>query len=120
MSPAVAAASIAAWNDEAHVVENRGHYARKFAALQPRLAQALPCAMPDAAFYLWAETPGDDAEFARALYAAENVTVLPGSYLARDAHGRNPGRNRARIALVADAAECAEAVDRIVVFARKR
>jgi N-succinyldiaminopimelate aminotransferase len=120
MSPAVAAASIAAWNDEAHVVENRRHYARKFADLQPRLAQALPCAMPDAAFYLWAQTPGDDADFARALYAAENVTVLPGSYLARDAHCRNPGRNRVRIALVADAAECAEAVDRIVAFVSGR
>ena len=118
MSPAVAAASVAAWNDEAHVRENRAAYAAKFAALQPRLAAALPCPMPDAAFYLWAATPGDDAEFARRLYAEQAVTVLPGSYFAREAHGANPGRGRIRIALVAAQAECAEAIDRIVALAR--
>lgn len=117
MSAAVAAASVAAWNDEAHVRANRALYAAKFAALQPRLAAALPCAMPDAAFYLWAATPIDDAEFARRLLAEENVMVLPGGFLARDAHGTNPGRNRIRIALVANAEECAEAIDRIVSFA---
>ena len=113
MSPAVAAASQAAWNDEVHVRENRAAYAAKFTALQPRLAAALPCPMPEAAFYLWAATPGDDAEFARRLYAEQAVTVLPGSYLGREAHGANPGRGRVRIALVAPLAECAEAVDRI-------
>ena len=118
MSPAVAAASIAAWRDEAHVRENRAAYAKKFAALQPRLAAALPCAMPDAAFYLWAETPGDDAEFARRLYAEQAVTVLPGSYFAREAHGENPGRGRIRIALVAAQDECAEAIDRICALVR--
>jgi N-succinyldiaminopimelate aminotransferase len=118
MSPAVAAASIAAWNDEAHVRENRAAYAAKFNALQPRLAAALPCAMPDAAFYLWAATPGDDADFARRLYAAQGVTVLPGSYFAREARGTNPGHGRIRIALVAPQSECAEAIDRIVAFGR--
>jgi len=116
MSPAVAAASIAAWNDEAHVVANRAAYAAKFRALQPKLAAVLPCAMPQAAFYLWARTPGDDALFAKRLLAEEAVTVLPGSYLARDMHGENPGRGYVRIALVAAEAECAEAVDRIVRF----
>ncbi len=119
MSPAVAAASIAAWRDEAHVRENRARYAAKFDALTPRLAAALPCERPDAAFYLWARTPGDDAEFAKRLHAEEHVTVLPGSYIARDAHGINPGRGRIRIALVADEAECAEGVDRIVRLARR-
>ncbi len=118
MSPAVAAASIAAWNDEGHVRANRAAYAAKFAALQPRLAPALPCAMPDAAFYLWAQTPIDDALFAQRLFAEKAVTVLPGSYLARDAQGTNPGRGRIRIALVAAGAECAEAIDRITTFAR--
>jgi len=118
MSPAVAAASLAAWNDEVHVRENRAAYAAKFTALQPRLAAALPCPMPEAAFYLWAATPGDDAEFARRLYAEQAVSVLPGSYLGREAHGANPGRGRVRIALVAPLAECAEAVDRIVAFSR--
>jgi N-succinyldiaminopimelate aminotransferase len=119
MSPAVAAASIAAWNDEAHVVANRAEYAAKFASLQPALAPWLPCAMPDAAFYLWAQTPIDDAQFAQRLLAEENVAVVPGSYLARDAHGTNPGRDRVRLALVAPGPECAEAISRIVAFTRR-
>ena len=119
MSPAVAAASIAAWNDEGHVIANRAEYAAKFAALQPRLAPYLPCAMPDAAFYLWARTPLDDAQFALRLLAEENVAVVPGSFLARDAQGTNPGRDRVRLALVAPDGECAEAIDRVVAFARR-
>jgi N-succinyldiaminopimelate aminotransferase len=119
MSPAVAAASIAAWSDEAHVRANRALYAAKFASAQPRLAAVLPCAMPDAAFYLWAKTPIDDMSFAERLLTEENVTVLPGSFLARDAHGINPGRNRIRVALVAGEAECAEGIDRIVALAKR-
>jgi N-succinyldiaminopimelate aminotransferase len=118
MSPAVATASVAAWGDEAHVRANRAEYAAKFAALQPKLAAVLPCAMPDAAFYLWARTPIDDADFARRLLAEQAVTVLPGSFLARDAHGINPGRGHVRIALVGTRDECAEAVDRVLAFAR--
>jgi N-succinyldiaminopimelate aminotransferase len=118
LSDAVATASIAAWNDEAHVRENRAAYAAKFAALQPMLDAVMPAPMPQAAFYLWAQTPVDDAEFAKGLYEHQNVTVLPGSYLGRDAHGRNPGRNRIRVALVAAQEECTEAVARIVDFAR--
>jgi len=119
MSGAVAAASIAAWNDETHVVENRVEYAGKFRLLAPRLDAALSCAMPEAAFYLWARTPGDDAAFARRLHAEENVAVLPGSYVARVAHGVNPGAGRIRVALVPSLAECAEAIDRIVACARR-
>ena len=119
MSGAVAAASIAAWNDEAHVVRNRAEYAAKFAALTPKLAAALPCSVPEAAFYLWAKTPGDDAAFARRLLTEENVTVLPGSYVARTAQGVNPGAGRVRIALVPSLAECDEAIERIVACARR-
>ncbi len=97
---------------------NRALYAAKFAALHPKVASVLPCAMPDAAFYLWAKTPIDDAAFARRLLAEAAVTVLPGSFLARDAHGTNPGRGYIRIALVAAQEECAEAVDRIVSLAQ--
>jgi N-succinyldiaminopimelate aminotransferase len=118
MSPAVAAASIAAWSDEAHVRDNRRKYAAKFSALQPLLASAMPVAMPDAAFYLWARTPIDDAVFARRLLAEQAVTVLPGSYLARDAHGTNPGRGYVRIALVAEEDECHEAIGRVVALVR--
>jgi N-succinyldiaminopimelate aminotransferase len=119
MSGAVAAASIAAWGDEAHVIANRREYAEKFLALTPMLAPVLSCEMPEAAFYLWARTPGDDAAFARRLYAEEHVTVLPGSFVARPAHGVNPGAGRIRIALVPPLAECAEAIDRIVACARR-
>src|SRR5690349_23046932 len=111
MSGSVAAASIAAWNDEAHVVANRTEYAEKFGALKPVLALALPCEMPEAAFYLWAATSGDDVEFARRLYAEQHVTVLPGSFVARPAHGMNPGAGRIRIALVPSLGECGEAID---------
>ena len=120
MSGAVAEASIAAWNDEAHVVANRAEYAAKFARLTPALAAALPCAAPQAAFYLWARTPGDDAAFARTLLAEENVAVLPGSYLAREAHGVNPGAGRVRIALVPGFDQCAEAIERIAACAHRR
>ena len=119
MSPAVAAASLAAWRDEEHVRENRRRYAAKFDALTPRVAAVLPCERPDAAFYLWARTPGDDAEFARRLHAEEHVTVLPGSYIAREASGVNPGKGLVRIALVADEEECAAGVERLVRFARR-
>ena len=119
MSPAVAAASIAAWSDETHVRRNRTQYAEKFAALTPQVSAACPVTRPDAAFYLWARVPGDDSQFARRLYAEEAVTVLPGSYLAREADGVNPGRGYIRIALVAELIECAEAVERLVRFARR-
>ena len=123
MSGSVAAASIAAWDDEAHVVENRAMYRAKFAAVTPILEPVLDVRLPDASFYLWAGIPvdwnSDDEAFARALYAQYNVTVLPGSYLARDSQGRNPGRGRIRMALVADTAECVEAAGRIVQFTRQ-
>jgi N-succinyldiaminopimelate aminotransferase len=119
MSPAVAAASLAAWSDETHVRANRMKYAEKFARLTPQVAAVCPTSLPDAAFYLWARVPGDDAQFAHRLYTEEAVTVLPGSYLARDADGVNPGRGYVRIALVADIDECTEAVDRLARFARR-
>lgn len=116
MSTTVQAASIAAWNDEQHVVANRTMYREKFDRLVPLLSQVLDVSRPDAAFYLWARTPGDDAEFARKLLAATNVTVLPGQYLAREAHGRNPGQGFVRIALVAGIDECFTAAQRIVEY----
>jgi N-succinyldiaminopimelate aminotransferase len=119
MSPAVATASIAAWNDEAHVRDNRAKYAEKFSRLAPRVAAVYPTARPDAAFYLWANVGGDDAAFARRLYAEESVTVLPGSFLARESDGVNPGRGYVRIALVAGLEECTEAVERIVHCAHR-
>ncbi len=120
MNPAVQAASIAAWNDEAHVVENRRLYAAKFAAVLPRLREVLDFDVPDAAFYLWARVPGgDDTAFARRLLEKQHVTVLPGSYLARDAAGANPGRGFVRIALVDTLPACVDAAERIAAFVRE-
>jgi N-succinyldiaminopimelate aminotransferase len=106
--------SIAAWNDEEHVRSNRQQYRDKFAAVLAELDGHLEVTMPDAGFYLWPQTPVSDIEFARQLYAGENVTVLPGRFLARDAGGVNPGENRVRMALVASTAHCVEAAQRIV------
>ncbi|WP_018229368.1 succinyldiaminopimelate transaminase [Methyloversatilis universalis] len=118
MGLAVQRASIAAWSDEAHVRDNRDQYRAKFAAVQPLIASVMESPLPDASFYLWARTPIDDAEFARRVLAEYNVAVLPGSYLARTAHGINPGAGFVRIALVAPASECIEAAERIVQFCR--
>jgi N-succinyldiaminopimelate aminotransferase len=120
MSPAVQAASIAAWDDETHVAENRRLYREKFAAVTPILAQAYPVEMPEAAFYYWLKVPGSDTEFARELYRQQRVTVLPGSFLAREAKGVNPGAGYVRIALVAGRAECEEAARRMVSFAGRQ
>jgi N-succinyldiaminopimelate aminotransferase len=119
MGPVVQAASIAAWNDEAHVVANRDLYRAKFARVTPLLAGVLDVKLPDAGFYLWAAVPGgDDIGFARGLLAQYNVAVLPGSLLARDAHASNPGRGRIRMALVAGVDECVAAAERIVSYTR--
>lgn len=113
MSPAVQAASVAAWNDEAHVIENRRLYTEKFKLVTPMLKGVLDVEMPDAAFYLWARTSMPDTEAAIRLYRDFNVTVLPGSFLAREAHGVNPGKHFIRLALVAGVEECVEAAERI-------
>ncbi|MCX7241015.1 MAG: succinyldiaminopimelate transaminase [Burkholderiales bacterium] len=120
MSLVVQKASIAAWDDEQHVVDNRALYRAKFAQVTPVLTPVLDVALPDAGFYLWAKVQGSDTEFARELLALYNVTVLPGSFLARQAHGHNPGAGRIRMALVAQTSECLEAAQRIVQFIQSR
>jgi N-succinyldiaminopimelate aminotransferase len=119
MSLAVQHASIAAWNDEEHVRENRRLYAQKFDAVLPLLQGFLKVERPDGGFYLWLPTPIDDAEFVRRLHHEYNVLALPGSFLARDASGGNPGRNHVRMALVAPLGECVEGIQRTMQFARK-
>lgn len=119
MAPPVQAASIAAWNDEVHVLDNRNQYREKFAACTPPIAEVLGTGMPDAGFYLWARTPVSDTEFARGLLEHYNVVVLPGSFLARESQGVNPGANFVRIALVAGLEECLEATRRIRQFAQQ-
>jgi N-succinyldiaminopimelate aminotransferase len=130
MSPLVQRASIAAWGDEGHVQANRDLYRAKFAQVLPLLADVLDVRLPDAGFYLWAAVPGgegaasggvgDDIGFAMQLLAQYNVTVLPGSLLAREAHGHNPGAGRIRMALVAPTDECVEAARRIRAFSLSR
>ncbi len=117
MSPAFQIASVAAWNDEIHVRENRVQYQRKFTASLPLLVP-LGATLPDGGFYFWLRTPIPDPEFARRLLAEQNAVVLPGSYLARPAHGINPGENHVRVALVANHEECMEGVQRIAAFTR--
>lgn len=107
-------ASVAAWSDEKHVIENRLLYSEKFSAVLDILDGHLPVEMPEAGFYLWPETPIADTELARQLYQREHLTVLPGRFLARTANGINPGENRLRIALVAELGQCTEAAHRIV------
>jgi N-succinyldiaminopimelate aminotransferase len=118
MSLAVQSASIAAWEDEEHVKANRALYRQKYDAIMDILAAVMPVSRPPASFYLWAKTPIADDEFARELFLQQNVTVLPGSFLSRTAHGINPGQNRIRIALVAPLDKCVEAAERISSFIR--
>lgn len=120
MSAVVSQASIAAWNDEQHVVENRRLYREKFDAVLPILQPVLSIEKPQAGFYLWAATPYSDTEFALDLHTHTGVTVLPGSFLAREAHGVNPGHNRVRMALVAGKEQCIEAAHRVAAFLKQR
>lgn len=118
MNPAVQAASAAAWSDEAHVAENRRLYREKFAAVTAILREGNTLAVeePDAAFYLWLKVPGADSAFAQGLYRDYNVTLLPGSFLAREANGVNPGEGFVRLALVAPLEDCVDAAHRINEF----
>jgi N-succinyldiaminopimelate aminotransferase len=109
-------ASISAWNDEQHVLDNRAIYKQKFAAVLEILAPVLDVQQPDAGFYLWARTPIDDTDFAQQLFASQNITVLPGRYLSRSADGINPGEGHVRMALVASVDEAVDAANRIYEF----
>jgi N-succinyldiaminopimelate aminotransferase len=109
-------ASIEAWNDEAHVSANRQLYREKFERALPILQPVLAVERPAGAFYLWAQTPGDDAQFVRALYEHTHLILLPGSFMSREAHGENPGRGRVRISLVPAVAQCVEAAERLRTF----
>jgi N-succinyldiaminopimelate aminotransferase len=121
MSNSVQSASVAAWQDEAHVVENRRLYREKFAAFYELVNPVLPLARPEAAFYYWVKVPGgDDEAFARNLFAEAHVTVLPGSYLSRTAHGVNPGKGFVRIALVSTVADAVEAARRVRDFVTRK
>ena len=114
MPPSTQAASITAWNDEQHVVTNRQLYREKFDAVLAILSPVMNVSLPEASFYLWAETTISDTDFARRLFDEQNVTVLPGSFLARDNNNSNPGSHRIRMALVAPIEECIDAAHRIV------
>ena len=114
MNPTIQSASIVAWKDEEHVKTNRILYKNKFDSFIDTLKPHCTIRYPSAGFYVWLKTPIDDVEFAKRLYSEYGVVVLPGSLLARDAHGINPGKNHVRIALVADQKDCDEAAQRIV------
>ena len=116
MSEPIQLASIAAWNDEKHVQENRKLYRQKFDAVLEILKPVMTVEKPEAGFYLWPDVKMNDEVFTREIYAQQNLKVVPGSYLARMANGSNPGENRIRMALVASLEECIEAANRIVSF----
>jgi N-succinyldiaminopimelate aminotransferase len=116
MPPMTQSASISAWNDEQHVIENRNQYRLKFDSVIELLSGKMPLLRPDAGFYLWAKTPISDTDFAQQLYAQQNITVLPGQYLSRTVDGFNPGSNYVRMALVAPVDECRDAAIRIGDF----
>jgi N-succinyldiaminopimelate aminotransferase len=111
-------ASIAAWRDEQHVIQNRQAYRDKFNAVAAILAPAMTFALPDAGFYLWAQTPVEDTRFCRELFQQCNVSLLPGSFLGRDHNGVNPGSGYVRIALVPPLPQCCEAAERMAQFIR--
>jgi N-succinyldiaminopimelate aminotransferase len=113
-------ASVAAWEDEQHVLQNRQLYKQKFDEVIGILSPVLPVSQPDASFYLWPEVPWGDETYARELFEEQNIKVLPGSYLSRQTNGINPGANRIRMALVATPQECAEAAQRIRSYIEKR
>ncbi|MCK5917933.1 MAG: succinyldiaminopimelate transaminase [Cocleimonas sp.] len=116
MPPPTQAASVAAWNDEKHVIDNREQYRQKFAAVLSILAPIMDVKQPDASFYLWAGTEKNDETFTRELYAQQHLNVVPGSYLSRKVNGINLGENRVRLALVASLDDCIEAANRIKAF----
>jgi N-succinyldiaminopimelate aminotransferase len=119
MPPPAQIASIAAWNDDAHVVENRTLYRQKFSAVLPILREVMPVDMPEASFYLWPRVDNDE-RFTRQLFEQQHITLLPGSYIARPTPAGHPGRERVRISLVATVPECIEAASRIREFVRAR
>jgi len=113
-------ASVRAWADERHVIENRALYRTKFDAVSPLLREAFSFSNPDGGFYHWLDVAGDDQAFALDLFRAENITVLPGSFLSRDANGRNPGQGHVRVAWVAELEACLDAASRMVRWAASR
>ena len=118
MPPATQTASILAWSDEVHVIENRARYREKFDQVLSILSDTLAPQKPQAGFYLWPTTPMADTEFTQRLFTEQNITVLPGRYLSRNTSDGNPGENRIRMALVAPLDECRDAAQRINLFLR--
>ena len=116
MSPTVQLISEALWRDEKHVIANRALYRKKFSVVTKILNPVMSFPEPKASFYLWPKTPIDDVNMTRDLYAKKNLTVLPGQFMARTSEGRNPGKNRLRLALVATLAQCSEGATRIASY----
>jgi N-succinyldiaminopimelate aminotransferase len=113
LSPVADAVSVAAWSDETHVSENRALYQRKLDTAHALLTDLTPLPDPAGGFCLWIPTPVDDHAFTQSLYEAENVLVLPGQFLARSAHGINPGQSHIRVALVAEQSTCERGIQKI-------
>lgn len=99
-------ASIAAWNDEAHVAQARERYARKRELLASAAVRAgLLDAGEPAGIFLWLGVPGGDDERAHELLLERSLLVVPGSYLGAG------GEGYLRVALTGPAERTARAAE---------
>lgn len=99
-------ASIAAWDDDAHVVETRARYAAKRDVLLPALrAAGLEPVGGPGSFFLWLRVPDGDDEAFCARWLERGVVLTPGSYLGAG------GEGHVRAALVPTLAACERAAE---------
>ena len=109
--------AIAAYNDEAHVEENRRLYREKFDLADQIIGDRYNYRRPAGGFFLWLDVSaqGGSEIATQRLWREAGLRVVPGRYLAREqADGSNPGVNYIRVAMVQNNEITAEAMHRLV------